>query len=140
MKKRVLCLLCTCILLLSVNINNVFAARPGFAFNVYAYNTTSKWTDNMYGNSNPKTISGDPWTLILETLFFSEPICGVGMAFGMFRNNTLIDGPRWKTSTGTFYHSWNGSTEYYYNLKGRLDTDQPGYCVSNGIYNADVIS
>lgn len=139
MKKRILCIICTIVLLLGLNVNCVLAARPGFGFNVYAYSSTNQWTDNMYGNSNPKTISGDPWTLILNKIEFSQPIYNVGMAYGMFRNNTLISGPKWRTSTGTTWYSWNGGTGYYYNLKGRLDTDQPGYCVSNGIYNADYI-
>ncbi|MCD8153437.1 MAG: hypothetical protein LUF78_01860 [Clostridiales bacterium] len=140
MKKKLLCLFCLMTVLLNVNVVNVHAARPAFAFNVYAYSSTSQWTDNMYGNSNVKSIAGDPWTLIINSLSFEKPIVGVGMAYALFRNNSQISGTVWRTSTGTGYYSWSGTTGLYYDLKGRLDTDQPGYCISNGVYNADAIS
>lgn len=138
--KKILCMFLVATTLVSVNTVSVFAARPPFSFNLYAYDVTTKWTDNYVGNSNPKTIAGDDWTLILNTLYFSDSNIGVGMAYAMFRNNTQKSGIMWRKKTGTYYGGWNAPTGYYYNLKGRLDTDASGYCISNGIYNADRIS
>lgn len=137
--KKLLCMVCAGVILLGANTTSVLAARPGFAFNVYAYNDTNHWTDNYYGNENAKSFDGQDWSLLLETLEFEKPIVNVGMAYAMFRNNTKESSIVWRTSAGSGHYSWNGRAGYSYNLKGRLDTDQPGYCISNGVYNADII-
>lgn len=139
MKKRIISMFCIMLVVMGINVTPVLAARPGFTFNVYAEESTSKWTDNYYGNVNAKTIEGDDWTLILDQIVFSKPINSLGMAFAMFRGNTQQSSTIWRTSTGRGQYWWDAPTGYSYNLKGRLDTDQAGYCVSNGVYNADVI-
>ena len=138
LKKKIV-LFVTAVSLIFTNCTSVFAARPSFSFSLSAYSSTSTWTSNAADNYNVKTIPNDDWTLILRGISFSEPIEGVGMAYALFTNTTRKSSIVWRTSSGTGHYSWDGTVGYTYNLKGRLDTDQPGRCISSGIYNADTI-
>ena len=140
--KRKFAILCIIISVICQSAAVTNAATPGFAFNVYAYSTPTQWTDNYYGNVNAKAYANQSWTLRIDTISFSQTVNTNGMAYALFLNNTKKTPIAWRISTGKTWNSWNsgaGLAGYSYNLKARLDTDQAGYCISNGIYNADII-